>query len=273
MEEFYRWYREGKHLDLLMVPANYVKNEEDRALFGRALTSVDDLPNLRSDLLDRRGLQIETEMEHQRIRFTTNRVGVPHLVKVSYFPNWKVEGAHGVYPVSPHLMMVIPRQQTVTLTYGRNPWEVVGSWITGLTLLCLIGGAVRRRIQDARYRIQDKCKSDHANAQRRKDEEQEVFTARFARDAEGAEGEYVFLSDGRRRQTKSICPAGEENLATKDTNNTKGCEAEKPEVRGRRSEIRNQEVFTAEAQRAREILFFRLRGDVLRQKASALRTG
>jgi hypothetical protein len=144
VEDFYRWYREGKHLDLLMVPGSYVKDGADRAVLKTEIRSVQDLGRLRSDLLDRRGLRVETKIEHQRIEFTTNRVGLPHLIKVSYYPNWRVKGAHGVYPVSPHLMMVIPREPRVVLTYGSNPWEMLGLVITGATLFILFfGGAWR----------------------------------------------------------------------------------------------------------------------------------
>jgi len=73
-----------------------------------------------------------------RIRFNTNKVGVPHLIKVSYFPNWEVQGAEGVYPVSPHLMLVIPREKEVVLTYGRSFWDYVGVVITLGTLLFLL---------------------------------------------------------------------------------------------------------------------------------------
>ncbi|RJR31568.1 MAG: hypothetical protein C4576_31675 [Desulfobacteraceae bacterium] len=138
VEDFYRWYREGRHLDLLMVPSGYVKNEEDRVLLLTEVKNVDDLGSLRSDLLDRRGLRVDARLEHQKIEFTTNRVGLPHLVKVSYYPNWKVKGANGVYPVSPHLMMVIPRESHVVLTYGSNPWEIIGMVITGATLFILL---------------------------------------------------------------------------------------------------------------------------------------
>ena len=60
-----------------------------------------------------------------RITFDVDRVGVPVLVKASYFPNWKVAGASGPYRVSPNLMVVIPdveaRQPLLRLDAGRLP--------------------------------------------------------------------------------------------------------------------------------------------------------
>ena len=52
------------------------------------------------------------------ISFDVTEVGVPVLVKASYFPNWKVSGADGPYRVSPNLMVVIPTSNHVSLHYG-----------------------------------------------------------------------------------------------------------------------------------------------------------
>ena len=42
------------------------------------------------------------------IDFDVDRVGTPVLVKASYFPNWKVDGAQGPFRVTPNLMVVVP---------------------------------------------------------------------------------------------------------------------------------------------------------------------
>ena len=42
------------------------------------------------------------------------------LVKVSYFPNWEVDGAEGPYRIAPNLMVVVPTEQEVRLHYGRS---------------------------------------------------------------------------------------------------------------------------------------------------------
>ncbi|PKN64328.1 MAG: hypothetical protein CVU57_15630, partial [Deltaproteobacteria bacterium HGW-Deltaproteobacteria-15] len=154
VEDFYQWYREGRHLDLLMVPGSYVRDEEDRTVLATEAVNVEELGSLRSDLLDRRGLRVETRLEHHRIEFTTNKMGLPHLIKVSYYPNWKVQGANGVYPVSPHLMLVIPREPHVVLTYGSNPWEIIGFMITGATLFLLFFSSTWRLVSGfSRFRI------------------------------------------------------------------------------------------------------------------------
>ena len=52
------------------------------------------------------------------VEFDVDQIGVPVLVKVSYFPNWKVSGADGPYRVTPNLMVVIPTSTHVRLHYG-----------------------------------------------------------------------------------------------------------------------------------------------------------
>ncbi|HTO00698.1 MAG TPA: hypothetical protein VL068_08485, partial [Microthrixaceae bacterium] len=58
------------------------------------------------------------------VSFDVDRVGVPVLVKVSYFPNWKVDGAEGPYRVTPNFMAVVPTSKHVQLEYGTAPAEV-----------------------------------------------------------------------------------------------------------------------------------------------------
>jgi hypothetical protein len=73
------------------------------------------------------------------ISFTVDQVGQPVLVRASYFPNWNVSGASGPYRVSPNLMVVVPTQQDVTLTYGRSGSEWLGMFLTLLGMLGLLG--------------------------------------------------------------------------------------------------------------------------------------
>jgi hypothetical protein len=67
-----------------------------------------------------------------RIRFTTRAIGQPHLVKCSYFPNWKVRGADRVYLVSPDFMLVYPSQANVEIYYGATSSDWAGWILTGL---------------------------------------------------------------------------------------------------------------------------------------------
>ncbi len=61
------------------------------------------------------------------ISFSVSKVGTPVVVKMSYFPNWKVSGAEGPWRIGPNLMVVVPTANEVTMHYGITPVEL-GSW-------------------------------------------------------------------------------------------------------------------------------------------------
>ena len=76
------------------------------------------------------------------LEFDIDQVGVPVLVKVSYFPNWKVKGADGPYRVTPNLMVVVPTANHVEMEYGYT-WVEGAGW--ALTLIGLGGAFVLNR--------------------------------------------------------------------------------------------------------------------------------
>lgn len=81
---------------------------------------------------------------NEEVSFDTTAVGVPHLVKVSYFPNWTVSGAEGPYRATPSLMVVVPTESHVTMRF-QNTWaENVGNVATVLGLLGLLGLGLSR---------------------------------------------------------------------------------------------------------------------------------
>jgi hypothetical protein len=84
-------------------------------------------------------------LEDHRISFTTTAVGVPHMVKVSYFPNWQVEGAEGPYRAAPSLMVVVPTEENVVLEFRNTSAENIGIALTVLALGGLAGYAYLRR--------------------------------------------------------------------------------------------------------------------------------
>jgi hypothetical protein len=84
----------------------------------------------------------------ESISFEVDEVGVPVLVKMSYFPNWEVAGASGPYRVAPNFMVVIPNETHVELTYGRTGVEYL-SYL--LTLLGLVGLVVLWRRPPFRF--------------------------------------------------------------------------------------------------------------------------
>ena len=72
------------------------------------------------------------------ISFHVDQVGVPVLVKASYFPNWEVSGAKGPYRVAPNSMVVIPTSNEVTLHYGHTPTEYFAYFLSLLGIAGLV---------------------------------------------------------------------------------------------------------------------------------------
>ncbi len=108
--------------------------------------------------LDAGGSVSNIEIGDDWVSFDTSAVGVPHLVKVSYFPNWVADGAEGPYRAAPSLMVVVPTAEHVELRFSRSWIEFVGF---GATLLA-IAGLVAARYVPA---IRDRLRTDSAEPQ------------------------------------------------------------------------------------------------------------
>jgi hypothetical protein len=119
------WYDDADNLDSWLV--------EDGPSEWRRVTAVDERLTSQKPYAAGGDVIITTFEDHE-VSFTTTAVGLPHLVKVSYFPNWTVDGAEGVYRVAPSLMLVVPTQNEVTLQF-KNRWvENLGMALTAVTL-------------------------------------------------------------------------------------------------------------------------------------------
>jgi hypothetical protein len=84
-----------------------------------------------------------------RLSFDVDRPGQPVLVKVSYFPNWRADGARGPWRVTPNLMVVIPTRRHVELRYGATAVEWMGWAVSILGVIGTIGLARGRRRTEA----------------------------------------------------------------------------------------------------------------------------
>ena len=71
----------------------------------------------------------------QSLSFHVSRVGVPMLVKISYYPRWHVTGASGPYRVSPNLMVVVPTSKNVSLNYASTPALSIGNVVSDATAI------------------------------------------------------------------------------------------------------------------------------------------
>jgi uncharacterized membrane protein len=112
-----------------------------------SVTTMDDSTKLPKDTVT------DTVVGLQSISFHVSHIGVPVLVKISYFPRWHATGANGPYRVSPNLMVVIPTSNNVTMVYGSTPLLTVSNYISDLVALAGVVTLVfyiRRRVQARR---------------------------------------------------------------------------------------------------------------------------
>jgi hypothetical protein len=121
------WYDDVDNLDKWLV--------EDGPADWSRVDTVDERLNAVEDVAGS-GVVSDVVSDDHRISFTTSAVGVPHLVKVSYFPNWSAEGAEGPYRAAPSLMVVVPTSEDVVLEFKNTYAENIGM---ALTLVALVG--------------------------------------------------------------------------------------------------------------------------------------
>jgi hypothetical protein len=88
------------------------------------------------------------QLGEQDLRFSVDQIGVPVVVKISYFPNWKVEGAEGPWRIAPNLMVVVPTSQDVRLSFERSWIDVLAYVLTFIGIALLF---VWRRLGDVRH--------------------------------------------------------------------------------------------------------------------------
>ncbi len=81
------------------------------------------------------------------LSFTVDKIGVPVMVKMSYFPNFVASGAKGPYRLSNNMMVVIPTQKNVSIQYKFNKHDYLGflAGFLGIGLCAAMFIADRRR--------------------------------------------------------------------------------------------------------------------------------
>ena len=100
------------------------------------IESLDQRPDLPLEVPDDPVSDVVIEDHH--ISFTTEAVGQPHMIKVSYFPNWRATGAEGPWQAAPSLMVVVPTEREVVLEFTDTWAESIGRILSGLGILALL---------------------------------------------------------------------------------------------------------------------------------------
>lgn len=117
---FYEWFKDYNLLDVPIISSN-----ERVGNFN----TVENLHSVQMVPLDAECF-VNEEILNEEVRFTTNCIGQPHIVRISYHPNWKVEGADEIHLVSPSFMLVIPEEREVRMWYGKSWIDILGCILT-----------------------------------------------------------------------------------------------------------------------------------------------
>lgn len=149
LDQFLIWKRPGMaavHSGLISLDESVVW----KALEALRQTNAPGLlvPGRPLELAGTQAISMES-VEDGCIRFRTTAVGLPHIIKVSWFPNWKVRGASGIYCISPGFMCVFPDQPEVELYYGSTWSDIVGYAVTVLGLILVVVLVVLPKVRRA----------------------------------------------------------------------------------------------------------------------------
>jgi TolA-binding protein len=143
----YRWFKNGQLNDVHLAFTKKLENE-DRKWFKTILRG-DDLPVLPKIPLEGE-CQVEETIKEEEIFIRTDCIHRPVLIKVTYHPNWKVEGAEKVYLASPSFMLIFPERENVRLTFSGTEREYAGIFLTlaGIFILAInLPGVSRSRLR------------------------------------------------------------------------------------------------------------------------------
>lgn len=88
----------------------------------------------------------DVQIEDEEVSFTVDKIGTPVLVKVSYFPNWTVSGAKEIYRAAPNMMVVVPTEKTVRLSYEPSGLDQF-SYLLTFSGIALVVYMFRRRLR------------------------------------------------------------------------------------------------------------------------------
>ena len=122
-----------------------LKESSEKNFFEDAYKSFKDEANYKiienydkslSDLNDKNTelLISDLNIQNNLISFKTNKPNQLHLIKVSYFPNWKIKNGHGPFRISPSFMAVIPNEELVEIEFELSNTEKALNFLSILTL-------------------------------------------------------------------------------------------------------------------------------------------
>jgi tol-pal system protein YbgF len=132
----YRWFKNGQINDVHLVFTEK-PGEADRKRF-KTIVLGDDLPLLPKIPIETT-CHVDEEIREEEISIKTDCIHQPLLIKITYHPNWKVEGADKVYLASPSFMLIFPDRENVRLSFSKTEKEYAGIFLTltGIFMLAI----------------------------------------------------------------------------------------------------------------------------------------
>ena len=121
--------REGSELSFFESAYKSFKDELNHKIIENYDESLAVRSESNADLLIS-DLNIQNEL----ITFKTNKPNQLHLIKVSYFPNWKIKNGYGPFRISPSFMAVVPKDEFVEIRFESSNVEKALNLLSILTL-------------------------------------------------------------------------------------------------------------------------------------------
>ncbi len=119
-KDYYEWFKSPENLKQILV---YNKESKINSLEKAKQVFF-------AEPIGTKRCEITELIREEEILFNTTCLNKPHLIKVSYFPNWKVEGADKIYLASPSFMLVYPQQENIRLVYSKTVFDYIGVVLT-----------------------------------------------------------------------------------------------------------------------------------------------
>lgn len=142
----YDWFTKPEWLD---VPLLFLRPGEPTPEDALRFNGLEAAPEKRAFPPECR---VKDALGNEEIQFETDCPSRPHLIKMSYHPKWRVEGADRIYLTSPAFMLVYPTSRHVRLVFG-NRWPDYVGWAAtavGMAWLLAEGLVFRSRKQYSR---------------------------------------------------------------------------------------------------------------------------
>jgi uncharacterized membrane protein len=124
---YYQWFYDEKNLKIPLVIGyeNFPKVEV-----------MKDLKCIRVD----NNCRIDEKIENERIIFNTTCPGKPHIIRITYYPNWISKNGEKIYLVSPSFMLIFPKYSHVEIYYSRTIVDKIGILLSviGIVLISIL---------------------------------------------------------------------------------------------------------------------------------------